>query len=117
MGTAIILLVYMAVNELFDRRAAIFSALLVAICYPFVYYAHNANVDVPYLFWALLAIIYFLKLLNYGQLKFYVLFAFFATLSICTKDQAYGLFIRSPIPILWIRFREITEVAQRARGF
>jgi dolichyl-phosphate-mannose-protein mannosyltransferase len=117
MGAAIILLVYMAVNELFDRRAAIFSALLVAICYPFVYYAHNANVDVPYLFWALLAIIYFLKLLKYGQLKFYVLFAFFAALSICTKDQAYGLFILSPIPILWVRFRETTEVAQRAPGF
>ena len=111
MGVAIVLLVYMIVCELFDRRAAVFSALIVAFCYPLVYYAHNANTDVPYLFWALLAIYYFLRLLKDGRLKHYVLFALFGTLSICTKDQAYGLFLFSPLPILWRRFSEATSTS------
>jgi 4-amino-4-deoxy-L-arabinose transferase-like glycosyltransferase len=117
MGVAIVLLVYIVVNECFDRRDAMFSALIVALCYPLVYYAHNANVDIPYLFWALLAIICFLRLLKFGQLKYYVLFAFFGTLSICTKDRAYGLFLLSPIPILCVRFYEMSHPSQKRLAF
>jgi 4-amino-4-deoxy-L-arabinose transferase-like glycosyltransferase len=113
MGVAIVLLVYLIVRELFDRRSALFSALIVALSYPLVYYAHTANADVPYLFWALLSIYSYLRLLKYGALKDYVFFALFATLSICTKDQAYGLFLFSPLPILWIRFTELRGASQR----
>ena len=109
----IVLLVYLTVQELFDRRSAIFSALIVTLYYPLVYYAHNANVDVPYLFWCSLAIYYFLGILKEGRLKDYVLFALFGTLAICTKDQAYGLFLLSPIPIFWARYIEAAAVAQQ----
>jgi 4-amino-4-deoxy-L-arabinose transferase-like glycosyltransferase len=117
LGVAIVLLVYIAVNEFFDRRSALFAALIVALCYPLVYYSKNANVDVPYLFWALLAIVCFLRLLKYGRSKHYLLFALFATLSICTKDQAYGLFLLSPIPILLIRFNELNDAGQQRPSF
>jgi 4-amino-4-deoxy-L-arabinose transferase-like glycosyltransferase len=113
MGVTIVLCVYLIVRELFDRRAALFSALIVALSYPMVYYAHTANADVPYLFWALLSIYSYLQILKYGPLKHYILFALFATLSICTKDQAYGLFLFSPLPILWIRFTEPRSASQR----
>ena len=42
-----------------------------------------------------------------------MLFALFGTLSICTKDQAYGLFLLSFLPILWIRFAELRQVSQQ----
>jgi 4-amino-4-deoxy-L-arabinose transferase-like glycosyltransferase len=106
MGVGIVLLVYLTVHELFDRRSAIFAALMVTLYYPFIYYAHSANTDVPYLFWSFLAIYFFLRLLKGGLLKHYVLFALFGTLAICTKDQAYGLFILSPLVIVWIRRSE-----------
>jgi 4-amino-4-deoxy-L-arabinose transferase-like glycosyltransferase len=109
MGMGIVLLVYITVWELFDRRAALFSALIVTLCYPLVYYAHNANAEVPYLFWSLLGVYYFLRLLKNGRLKYYVLFALFGTLAICTKDQAYGLFLLSPFAILWIRSMETSR--------
>jgi hypothetical protein len=112
MGVAVILLVYVVGYELFNRSAALFAALIMALCAPLVYYAHNANADVPYLFWALLAIYYFLLLLKDGRLKHYVLFALFGMLSICTKDQAYGLFLLSPLPILWLRRTEAVRAAQ-----
>jgi 4-amino-4-deoxy-L-arabinose transferase-like glycosyltransferase len=113
MGVGIVLMVYLIVRELFDRRAAIFSALIVTLFYPLVYYAHNANVDVPYLFWSTLAIYYFLSVLKEGRRKHYILFALFGTLAICTKDQAYGLFLLSPLPILWARYTEAAAVAQQ----
>jgi 4-amino-4-deoxy-L-arabinose transferase-like glycosyltransferase len=112
MGVTIILSVYLIVRELFDRRSALFSALIVALSYPLVYYAHTANADVPYLFWALWSIFSYLRVLKYGGLKDYILFALFATLSICTKDQAYGLYLLSPLPILWIRFTELRRASQ-----
>jgi 4-amino-4-deoxy-L-arabinose transferase-like glycosyltransferase len=113
MSVGIVLLVYVTVCELFDRRAALLSALIVTLCYPLVYYAHNANVEVPYLFWALLGIYYFLRVLQNGRLKYYVLFALFGTLAICTKDQAYGLFLLSPLAIVWIRSTETSHGSSR----
>ena len=54
----------------------------------------------------MLAVYNFLQVLKQGRLKHYVLFALFGMLAICTKDQAYGLFLLSPLPILWTRYRE-----------
>jgi hypothetical protein len=110
MGVAIVWIAYRTVRELFDRSAALFAALIITLFHPLAYYTHNANVDVPYLFWAFLAIYHYVRILKYGYLKNYVLFALFATLSICTKDQAYGLFLLSPLPILWLRGTEEQNV-------
>jgi len=114
MGVGIVLLVYLTVRELFDRKSALFSALIVTLFHPLIYYAHNANTDVPYLFWGLLAIYFFLRLLKQGCLRYYVLFALFGTLAICTKDQAYGLFLLSPLVLLWARFTEASTVMKPA---
>ena len=113
MGVAIILLVYLVVRELFDRRSALFSALIVGLNYHLLYYAHNANMDVPYLFWALLAIYSFLRILKQGAPKDYMLFALFAVLAVSTKDQAAGLFFLSPLPVLWARLAESANTSPR----
>jgi hypothetical protein len=111
MGVGVVLIVFLIVRELFDRRAALFAAAMVTVNHVFVYYAHAANVDVAYLFWALLGVYAFVMVLKRGSVGDYSLFALFATFAICTKDQAYGLFLLSPLPILWQRHRE-----QRAAG-
>ena len=96
-------------TRLFGRRAGVIAAAGVALIAPFIYYAKTANVDVPYLFWWALSMIFYLQLLETGQLRDYVLFAAAATLSVCTKDQAYGLYLLPPLAIveqIWRRNRE-----------
>ncbi len=116
MGVAIVWWVYITVRELFDRRSALFSALMATLYYPLIYYAHNATMEVPYLFWSFLAIYFFLLVIKYGKTKHYAYFALFGMLAICTKDQAYGLFILSPVPILWARYSELDRTGANRRS-
>lgn len=107
MGTGIVLFVSLTGRELFGRRAGLFAGLIVALYYPLVFYAHTANLDVPYLFWSAAAVLAFTKVLKRGATRDYVLFALFATFAVCTKDQAYGIFALAPLAVLWARWTEI----------
>jgi hypothetical protein len=89
----------------FGPRAGLIAAATVALTAPFLYYAKTANVDVPYLFWWALSMLFYLQLLETGQLRDYLLFASAATLSVCTKDQAYGLYLLAPFVIVWHLWR------------
>ena len=84
----------------FGPRAGLIAAAIVAVTAPFLYYAKTANVDVPYLFWWALSMVFYLQLLETGRRRDYVLFAATATLSVCTKDQAYGLYLLAPFVIV-----------------
>jgi hypothetical protein len=84
----------------FGPRAGLIAAAIVAVTAPFLYYAKTANVDVPYLFWWALSMVFYLQLLEAGRLRDYVLFAATATLSVCTKDQAYGLYLLAPFVLV-----------------
>jgi hypothetical protein len=93
----------------FGPRAGLIAAAIVAVTAPFLYYAKTANVDVPYLFWWALSMVFYLQLLQAGQTRDYIFFAAAGTLSICTKDQAYGLYLLTPFVIveqLWRLKRE-----------
>jgi hypothetical protein len=81
----------------FGRRAGLIAAAMVAVTAPFLYYAKTANVDVSYLFWWALSMVFYLRLLDTERTSDYVLFAAAATLSVCTKDQAYGLYLLAPL--------------------
>jgi hypothetical protein len=119
MGVGVVLIVFLVVRELFDRRAAFFAAAMVALNHVFAYYAHAANVDVAYLFWALLGLYAFVMVLKRGSIADYLLFALFATFAICAKDQAYGLFLLSPLLILWQRHGEhrgVSTMDRRSTG-
>jgi hypothetical protein len=83
----------------FGRRAGLFAAAIVALMAPFLYYAKAANVDVPYLFWFALSLVFYLRLLQESRLRDYVLFAASATCAICTKDQAYALYL-TMVPVI-----------------
>jgi hypothetical protein len=84
----------------FGRRAGLIAAAIAALTTPLLYYAKTANVDVPYLFWWAVSLVFYLRLLESGRLRDYLLFAAGATLSVCTKDQAYGLYLLPPIVIV-----------------
>jgi hypothetical protein len=87
-------------SHAFGRRAGLFAAGILGLTTPFLYYAKTANVDLPYLFWFALSLIFYLRLLDTSHTRDYVLFAVCATLAVCTKDQAYGLYLLAPPVII-----------------
>ena len=84
----------------FGKTAGLFAAGILGLTTPFLYYAKTANVDVPYLFWFALSLVFYLRLLDTPRTRDYVLFAATAALAICTKDQAYGLYLLAPPVII-----------------
>ena len=100
MAAGIVVAACLCGTRAFGRRAGLIAAAIVAVVAPFLYYAKTANVDVPYLFWWAASMVFYLQLLETGRLRDYVLFAAAATLSVCTKDQAYGLYLLLPLVIV-----------------
>ena len=93
MSIGILLCVNFIAAELLGCRAGPWAAGVMALSLPFVYYAKVANVDVPFTFWFALALAAYVVALRTGQTSGWILFGACAALAICTKDQAYGLFV------------------------
>lgn len=103
MTLGIILNVYFISLEVSKKRfPALLSAAFVLGNAPLIYYAKVMNVDVPYIFWFSLSLIFYLRAIKFDKLIDYSLFALISMLSICTKDQAYGL-IAAPTALLAYR--------------
>jgi 4-amino-4-deoxy-L-arabinose transferase-like glycosyltransferase len=105
MGTAIVGLVYLIAQRLFGRTSAIFAALIVAFCFPFIYYSHTSNLEAPYLFWFTLGFFFYVRLLEESPIGDFLLLGTFMALAVATKDQAYGLLPFLPLCLLWFRVR------------
>jgi hypothetical protein len=106
MGTATAVVAYAIACELTRRRAAGLAAGLFFSGSPLtVYYAHTANLDVPYMFWSSLALLYLVRVARGAGPGAYALLGAFTAAAIATKDQAYGLFLLMPIPLLWMQMR------------
>jgi hypothetical protein len=93
MAIGILLCVNFIASELVGSRAGPWAAGVMALSLPFVYYAKIANVDVPFTFWFAVALAGYVVGLRTGQTRAWVVFGTCAALAICTKDQAYGLFV------------------------
>lgn len=106
MSAAIVLLVYLCGLRVFDRPTGTAAAFFTASIAPMVYYSKTANVDVPYLLWYMLALLFFLRSMQSRSLRDHVLFGLTAMISICTKDTAYGLFVLPGMAILVALYRE-----------
>jgi hypothetical protein len=89
-GTLIAVAVVAA--RMFGRRAGLFAAAVFALAVPFPYYAKTANLDVPYVFWFAVSLVFFFPLLERLRVRDAVWFGAAAALAICTKDQAYALY-------------------------
>lgn len=97
LATATIYLIYRSGRLLFDRTTSLLAAASAAFVIPFVYYAKTVNLEAPYLFWFALSLFFYLRALQRHRLRDYLLFSSAAIFSICTKDQAYGLYLLIPL--------------------
>ena len=120
LGTGTVLLVYLCGRELFDRRSAVFAALVTAMICPLVYYAKTANPEMAYYFWSVLSLLLFIRVLKYHELRDYLGLAAAAVFAMCTKDQAFAFYVLMPLPIGWsayARHRQTDSTASFAAAF
>ena len=78
-----------------ERRRSVmtFAALFATLNWAFSYYAHTSNLDVPYLFWACLAVLWLERAMLRQEPRRLRTFAVFAAMAVGTKDQAYAMFL------------------------
>jgi hypothetical protein len=101
MGTASVALVALLARRMWrDERAGLLAGALLAVSPTFAYYSKTANLDVPFNFWFLLALLFYARLLRGHAAADYVLFAVCATLSVGTKDPAVALFVLPSLSLL-----------------
>jgi hypothetical protein len=105
MGAGILIAVYFCGDRTFGRRGGLFAAGIFAMVAPFLYYAKTANVDVPYIFWWAWSMVFYLRGLDRFERRDYMLFAATGTLAICTKDQAYGLYLLPSLVLIYEKWR------------
>lgn len=108
-AVVIVAATFAAARIVFGRRAGLFAAAVIAVTATFVYYAKTANVDVPYVCWFAVSLVFYLRALTRGATRDFVLFGVFAALSVCTKDQAYGLYALMPVVL-------VVEIWRARRG-
>ena len=118
-GAGILVAIYACGARSFGKRAGIFAAAMFSVVTPFVYYAKTSNLDVPYLFWFAVSLVFYLRLLEGLARRDFIGFAACATLAICTKDQAYGLYLLTPLAVvhrLWQANRDTGTTRPLARA-
>jgi hypothetical protein len=109
MALGVLIVVARCGRELGDPLAGAMAAALVAFSVPFVYYAKTANLDVPYLFWFALSLLFFLCALRRAWTRDFVRFGLAAAAAVATKDQAFALYVLMVPVLAW-------EVYRRRRG-
>ncbi|MBE9128560.1 glycosyltransferase family 39 protein [Coleofasciculus sp. LEGE 07092] len=100
LAVSILIIVYFCGKEIYEKRAAVFAALITALIMPFTYYSKMINLDIPYLFWFIVSLFFYIRILKHHRYKDYLLFSAMAVVAVCTKDQAYGLYILTPIVLV-----------------
>ena len=82
-----------AVDLTHSRRAGAWAAAACGVNAVFTYYSQTTNLDVPYLFWAVLALRTWMTAVVRGDLPRLRRVPVIAALAVATKDQAYALFV------------------------
>ena len=106
MASSIVVFIYLIGKRLYGRRAGLLAALMTSLCYTLVFYAHTSVLEVPCLFWGVIALYFYLKLVD-GEQKpgNYLAFGILVAIAMSTKDQAYGLFILPIAHIAYAHYR------------
>ncbi len=104
MGLGCVILVYGLAQTLFDRRTGIFAALAFVLNTVYVYYAKTLNLDIPMVFWLLIFLGFYLRILRRHRLRDYLAATTALTLSVCTKDPAYGFSVLA-FPFVLVHYR------------
>jgi hypothetical protein len=77
------------------RRAGLFAAGAAALNFGLTYYGQVSNLDVPYLVWGMLALLWCMRAVQEQNVRRFWGAALFAAAAVATKDQAYALFLLS----------------------
>ena len=77
------------------RGAGLFAAGAAALNFGLTYYGQVSNLDVPYLFWGSLALLWCMRAVVEQRPRHFWIAAVLAAASVATKDQAYALFVVS----------------------
>ncbi len=98
MAVATVALVYCLAQQLLGNTgASLLAALIASLSVPLVRYAKTANLDVPYVFWFTLSLVFLARILERHRWVDYLLFAIAMACAIGTKDQAAGLYLAVPL--------------------
>jgi fibro-slime domain-containing protein len=109
----VLVALYRCGEIVFNRRAGLFAAAAMAVVCPFVYYAKTANPEAPYVFWFAVSLVFFLRSLRTFTFRDAVLFGAAAAAAVCTKDQAYGLYLGAPVAFIYVIWRANAEAGVR----
>lgn len=100
MGVGVVALTYVMAADLFGAVAGLAAAALVSGCYPMVFYAHTANVDVPLLFWMALALVAALRCARDDSTVMAAVAGMAVAMALLTKEQSMG--VLAVIPGVWV---------------
>ena len=115
MALGIVWLAHRIAREHFGDRAAAFTAWTTLALLPLAYYAKTVNLDVPYVFWLTLSLLFFARLVtDRPRPSDFYLFTLFAVAAVCTKDQAYGFYV---LPAIYLLMAGLLGPAALARGW
>ena len=101
MGLGAMWLIFLIGRRVWGNAAGYGSAWTFILSPLTLYYAKNANLDIPYVFWLACSLYYYVRILQENRAKDYAWLGLFAALAVCTKDQAYGFILLMPIPIIY----------------
>jgi len=116
MSLAIIWCVARMAELIAGSRAGLFAAGACALNFGLTYYGQVSNLDVPYLFWSLLALLWGMRAVVEQAPKRFWGAALFAAAAVATKDQAYALFLLSLPVFLFLWFALDAWPRTHARG-
>lgn len=94
------LALYRCARRLTDRATALLAVAATIFGTNWVFYSKTANLDIPYVFWFTLSLLFFLRALERKHWSDHVLFAVCGALAITTKTQAYALYLVAPVALV-----------------
>ena len=110
-GTAA--LVYLIGRTTLSIRVAVLASLWWVLVLTVAYYGKVTNLDMPYTFWFAVSLLGYVRALKGNAVGDYVLFAAGAAAAVCTKDQAYGLYLFPIIHLIVHRVRTVVTSCER----
>ncbi|MDX1382659.1 MAG: glycosyltransferase family 39 protein, partial [Thermoanaerobaculia bacterium] len=94
MSLAALLVLYrLGIAVLRERAPAVLATAILALSPTYVYYSKMANLEIPYLLWILVAVLFSVRILRHHRPRDYWGYALASLAAITTKDQAFGLLV------------------------
>jgi 4-amino-4-deoxy-L-arabinose transferase-like glycosyltransferase len=115
MGAGSAALVYLCGSRLYGRAAGALAALLWMGMPSLAFHTRLATLDVPYIFWWTLSLLFALRALERRRPADLLAWGLTAALAVTTKDQAYGLYLLAWPALLWPLLRPDSSDPQNPR--